>query len=69
MQSFTVHVRTKLSVRVNVYYCKLAKWPHPGSTKQRIVSQSDDREDADSVLDCTMSLDVDGDSGDSDSVM
>ena len=30
------------------------------------MSQSDDREDADSVLDCTMSLDVDGDSGDSD---
>ena len=42
-----------------------------GSTKQ--CSESEcvdyDREDADSVVDCTMSLDVDGDSGDSNSVI
>ena len=33
------------------------------------MSQSVLITDADSVLDCTTSLDVDGDSGDSDSVM
>ena len=55
----------------HLQYYKLAyfnKMVASGSTKQR--SESDcvdyDRKDADSVLDCTMSLDVDGDSGDSD---
>ena len=41
------------------------------STKQRSESEcvNYDHEDAESVIDCTMSLNVDGDSGDSDSVI
>ena len=71
-QCACIYIKPRFLTRFIVSLLVLIKWPHPGSTKQRSESErciDYDREDANSVLDCTMSLDVDGDSGDSDSVM